>query len=380
MATKSIHCILVLILLAGGAQINMPAQNREHSDSTVLGKYRWSFRTNALEWLLTIPNFGVEYDLSGSVFNRMTIGLNARYNWNTAHNYAPPMVFNVFEVRPEFRYYWRTDDKLAVGNWVREKLLKDDARHTWRAYYIGAYINAGTYSFKLGKEGRQGQMYGLGVSMGYSLPLYQYRKGAVDIEFGAALGLAMTQYKAFGHNPNGNYYYEMAGRSRCFHVVPYPVVSELKVAFVYRLRSIEDKYQREDQRRIIEMQRLELQRNDEDALKQARRDSLETVKKERRDSIGTARQARLDSLKAARSMKRDSLSTADEDKPMTSQAGKGGQKEAAPDAAVSAAGQKTAGSAVGDEKGKRIKSRPDSSRKTRVKSGKDKDIIREDEE
>ena len=354
MAKKSIHCILVLILLAGGAQINMPAQNREHSDSTVLGKHRWSFRTNALEWLLTIPNFGVEYDLSGSVFNRMTIGLNARYNWNTAHNYAPPMVFNVFEVRPEFRYYWRTDDKLAVGNWVREKLLKDDARHTWRAYYIGAYINAGTYSFKLGKEGRQGQMYGLGVSMGYSLPLYQYRKGAVDIEFGAALGLAMTQYRAFGHNPNGNYYYEITGRSRGFHLVPYPVISELKVAFVYRLRSIDDKYQREDQRKIIQMQQLELQRNDEDALKQARRDSLETARQARRDSVSTARKAHLDSLKAAKDAKRDSTVTAADEQtevPATATGRKGG-----------------------------IKGKVANVKAMKAKSGKDKAVMKEDEE
>ena len=80
---------------------NADANAREKAGRTVPFKDMWSIRTNALEWLLTIPNIGVEFDLSNSIYNRNTIGVNLRYNWNTTHNYTTPMVFNVFEVRPE---------------------------------------------------------------------------------------------------------------------------------------------------------------------------------------------------------------------------------------------------------------------------------------
>ena len=62
---------------------------------------RFSFRTNAFEWLVTIPNAGVEFDLSKSPYRKTTIGLTAKYNWPTYHNYSPPMVFNFSEIKPE---------------------------------------------------------------------------------------------------------------------------------------------------------------------------------------------------------------------------------------------------------------------------------------
>ena len=136
--------------------------------------------------------------------------------------------------------------------------------------------------------------------------------------------------------------------------MPYPVISELKVAFVYRLRSIDDKYQREDQRKIIQMQQLELQRNDEDALKQARRDSLGTARQARRDSVSTARKAHLDSLKAAKDAKRDSTVTAADERtevPATATGRKGG-----------------------------IKGKVANVKAMKAKSGKDKAVMKEDEE
>ena len=66
---------------------------------------RLSIKTNAFEWLLTIPNVGVEYDLGKTEYNKFTAGLSAKYNWNTYHNMAPSVVFNLMDVRPEFRYY-----------------------------------------------------------------------------------------------------------------------------------------------------------------------------------------------------------------------------------------------------------------------------------
>lgn len=290
---------------------NADAKAREKAGRTVPFKDMWSIRTNALEWLLTIPNIGVEFDLSNSIYNRNTIGVNLRYNWNTTHNYTTPMVFNVFEVRPEYRRYWRINDKLSFGNWFNETFSPRDKsssdgssrkknnfwNKTWRAYYIGGYANAGTYSFKLGKEGHQGQMYGAGLIAGYVLPLYQYDKSAIDIEFGVALGFAATSYKAFGHNANGDYYYEIPSKSREFHVVPYPVVSELKVAFVYRMKSIDDKYKREDQQKIFDAQRREQDRT-------ARMDSVKTARDAQKKLKEEQKTARQDSLAKVRELKK----------------------------------------------------------------------------
>lgn len=49
-------------------------------DTIVDFKDRWSFRTNAVDWLLTVPNVAVEFDLSNSVYNKWTLGLEGKWN------------------------------------------------------------------------------------------------------------------------------------------------------------------------------------------------------------------------------------------------------------------------------------------------------------
>ena len=239
---------------------------------------RFSFRTNAFEWLVTIPNAGVEFDLSKSPYRKTTIGLTAKYNWPTYHNYSPPMVFNFSEIKPEFRKYWRPVNKeprdpsdttkRGFFKWLKEDVFtnaKVNAK-TGRAYYVGVYANAGTYAYKFGKTGRQGSFCGLGISLGYGVPLYSYTRNFIDVEFGFSLGMLMTRYECFGHNPVGNYYFQYENQGRDWHVVPYPLLTEIKVAFVYRTRSIKDKYDKVDPERLMKKQ------NRIDAKNQARLD------------------------------------------------------------------------------------------------------------
>lgn len=129
----------------------------------------------------------------------------------------------------------------------------------------------GGYSVKLGKEGRQGQLYGIGVTFGYGIPLYQYEKGAVDLDLGMSVGLALTKHDAFAHNPDGDYYTVLPESSKGLHIVPFPVISELKVAFVFRKRSIDDKYKRVDQEKLREkMDRRDRKAMQRDSLQQQR--------------------------------------------------------------------------------------------------------------
>ena len=218
---------------------------------------RWAFRTNALEWLLTIPNFGVEFDLVNSPYNKYSLGLTAKYNWNTTHMYAPPTVFNLLDVRPEFRYYFRTTQR-------GDKKVDDDGKKIkygpfavknpkpWRAYYLGGYANYANYTFKFGKTGHQGYAIGLGAQFGYAVPLYQYKKGAIDVEFGVAAGLQVATHDRFEHNPDGYFYTKLEDKSKGLHLTPFPVVSELKVAFVWRHKSIKDKVQEDEEKKKME--------------------------------------------------------------------------------------------------------------------------------
>ena len=222
---------------------------------------RWAFKTNAFEWLLTIPNFGVEMDIVNSPFNKYTVGLTAKYNWNTYHKYAPPTVFNLLDVRPEFRYYYRhtqRGDKEVDedGNKIKYGFTARKTPKPWLANYIGGYASYGTYTFKFGKKGHQGMAIGLGATAGYGIPLYQYKSGAIDLEFGLSLGLQVATRDIFEHNPDGYFYTKLDEQSKGFHFTPFPVLSEIKVAFVWRHKSIKEKVQ-EDEERKKELERIE---------------------------------------------------------------------------------------------------------------------------
>ena len=211
---------------------------------------RLSLKTNAFEWLLTIPNIGFEFDLKNSEFNNMSLGLTAKYNWNTYHKYAPPTVFNLLDVRPEFRYYYRTRP-LSKGKtkWSVDRFLKERKNpRTWRAQYIGAYADYGSYTIKFGKKGYQGMVIGFGATAGYAVPMYEYKKGAVDVELGFSVGFQFAEKDVFVHSPDGYYYSSVADECKDLHFTPFPVVSELKVAFVWRHKSIKDKVKTDDEK------------------------------------------------------------------------------------------------------------------------------------
>lgn len=221
---------------------------------------RLAVKTNAVDWLATIPNIGLEFDLKDSEFNNMTLGLSAKYNWNTYHrhdlsdNYAPPSVFNLFDIRPEFRYYYRDVEKGTLGKrWTVDKFLKEKKRpKSWRANYVGAYVNYGTYALKFGEKGYQGNAIGIGASAGYSFPMYEYKTGAIDIELGFSVGLQVATKEKFVHNPDGYFYAKIDGGRDHFGLTPFPVVSDLRVAFVWRHKSIKDKVKVDEDRQEVE--------------------------------------------------------------------------------------------------------------------------------
>lgn len=255
-------------LPAGSDRVTLPS-----GSDRVMGIDRWAFRVNALELLCTVPNLNAEFDLSSSPYNRSTLGITVKYNWNTRHSVPPPLVFNMFEIRPEFRWWFRPAAKEGHKAPVKE-----------RAFFVGAYIHGGTYSIKPGTYGIQGPLWGAGVLWGYDFPLYSYRRFAIDFELGVAAGLGVTSYDSYTMNRNGTDYVVVPERSRSMHVCPFPIVSEIKACFVFRSLSVKDKYKKVDLQKLIlkqereEAKRLEAERKaGEKAAKKAAKSAAESA-------------------------------------------------------------------------------------------------------
>ena len=303
---RGIMCLLfcTIILNTNVLAQSSRGEATQKKEESLTGIDRWSFKTNALDWLLTVPNVGVEFDLSSSPYGRTTLGVSGRCNWNTWHKYNPPTVFNMWDVKPEFRYYWRTRPKgprsgrTAISAWVERDNPKD-----WRAYWLGFYTSYGGYGMKFTQLGWQGKQASAGFTFGMGLPLYDWgRKGAVDIELGMSVGCMFSEYENFTHNIDGGFYSYVEGSHVDWHVLPFPVMSEIRVAFAYRTKSIKGKYSKIDQAKIRERQDREYQ---EQLEKEAAAEAKAAAEKAKADEKAAKEQAKVDAKAAKEQAKAD---------------------------------------------------------------------------
>lgn len=235
-------CVLCALSLSLWGGVQLYAQDESK------GIDRWSFGTNAVEWLFTIPNFRVSFDFSSSEYNHLVGLVGVKYNWNTWQNTDSYFVFNVFDIRPEVRRYYRTTaidttaKKFSTGiaPWGRNQ--KKNPRF-WRAYYLGVYANYTQYSIKPGSQGRQGNAFGLGLSFGYEIPLYAYKTGAVDLDLGVSAGVLYHRDQAYVLMPESAYY-QASDAKQVFPVLP--MITELRAVFAWRHKSVSRKYLEED--------------------------------------------------------------------------------------------------------------------------------------
>ena len=322
---KLLCCILFSLFSFSGVECyaqspTMRKKAVENKDSIMPFKSRLSFKTNAVDWFVLLPNVTAEFDLFGSPYKHYTLSLGVKGNWNTSQNYKPSIVYNLFDVRAEFRKYFRTTqrnfhhlDSASFFQRLKEEVFTIKRFHPryWRAYYWGVYTDVASYNFKFGKRGMQGTAYGLGVSGGFSIPLYGYRENFVDLELGASIGLAYTKYDAYRHDEESNCYPRLPEKSKGNHLVPFPVVSDLRVAFVYRFStSVKNKY------KLIDYDKINA-RSEAKRQKQLRRDSISEArtkireqKKLQKDSLNLAKDSLSqikDSLKRQDKLMKDSL-------------------------------------------------------------------------
>lgn len=115
----------------------------------------------------------------------------------------------------------------------------------WRAYYLGAYAGADKYDILFNKKGRKGSGLFAGMTLGWSIPVLTQRfpnEGGLDLDLGALVGVKAVKYDAYRYeSPTQPYTMLPADSKTQWSLVKFPVVQELRLSLVYRLRSISRK-------------------------------------------------------------------------------------------------------------------------------------------
>ena len=237
------YCVLLMMLVSSSCVFAQKKMADDHKLDSLSISDRISLRTNGVDWMMLLANFGVEFDLGKYNWSRNAIGLNVRANWNTKHTYNPGVVYNLFEVRGEFRNYWhtrKTTNDLGPHRHTYEKILSGRRRrpkHPRTTWYRGGYLAYDDYSFLFGKEGIQGQAYTLGFQYGVIRPLYIFPSGkSVDLDFGFSAGFCLTDYEKYTHDSQTSTYTTTEPKSG-LTFVPFPVLTEARIGLVYRLGS-----------------------------------------------------------------------------------------------------------------------------------------------
>lgn len=235
---RSVVCLCALFF-AWLAQAQVV--DRKPQTDTLSVADRLSVRINAADWLLLLPNIGVELDLGNKNWSRWALGLDVRGNWQTSHTYKPGIVYNLAEASAELRYYWRPRQIDGRGVRPHKRLLgrlfscrRNKVRRPEVVYYRGVYVSYSDFSFKFGPEGHQGSAIGAGVSWGAVRPLYVFANGhSLDLELGLRVGAAYARTDTYRHDRVDNCY-PVTERGQ-WKLVPFPAVNTVRVGLVYRL-------------------------------------------------------------------------------------------------------------------------------------------------
>lgn len=280
---------------------------------------RFSFHTNIVDWTLTVPNLGLEFDLQKTEKTRFSILVNGKFNWNTSHIISPRLLWNVQSGAVEVRKYWRTSE-IGTGNmgkqtsrdttifWLRDVfgrfrhnvLSGRTMRHPryWRAYYVGLHASMDKFTYCFGKNGKQGSGINVGISGGYSIPLYPFKNGkSIDLDLGAVVVAKMAEYDKFRYEEESACYVYTGTKGK--HIVPFPVLHDVHVSLVYRFNSIANKVKGEATRYEQKRDEWQIKRNKREKRMQVRWEEKHFEGQEalrKKDSVQLERQ-RTDSLK-----------------------------------------------------------------------------------
>lgn len=266
------------------AQLKPVKENQTEERKDLTFGQRFSFRTNTVDWALMTPNVSMGFDLGSSPYNRMTLNLSGRYNWNTQPDVKTYHVYDILEGKVEVRKYYHTQQRNTpyegLDKYFSSKRMNP---RYWRAYYWGIYAAYTDLTFKIGRHGHAGDAIHGGVSFGMERSLFTYKKSCLDLEVGASAGVAYWDGYKFKLDRTQNEY--VTGTK---YKLLLPVLSEVRVALVYRFGpSAKNRYLYDQEKSILRSERkMEKQRlkDEKEAAEKAKDDQKKAEKKAKKDA------------------------------------------------------------------------------------------------
>ena len=296
----AIVCLFSLSVLAQ-PQPEKGKQTEERKNLT-FGQ-RFSFRTNTVDWALMTPNASIGFDLGSSPYSRFTLNLSGRYNWNTRPDTKAYHVYDLREGKVEVRKYYHTRQRSKPYEGMQRYFSPERAfPRYWRAYYWGVYAAYTDLVFKFSRHGYAGDAIHGGVSFGMERQLFSYRKSCLDLEVGASAGVAYWDGVKFKLDRENNTYVSEKTYRKFL-----PVLSDVRVALVYRFgASAKNRYLYDQVKGIersdlkLEKQRLKEEKEAAEKVEKTKKEAEKKAKKDAKAAEKAARKAeKLEKKKAA---------------------------------------------------------------------------------
>lgn len=210
------------------ARFNEARKKKQDKAVKLSLKERMAFRANILGWVLVTPNIGMQFDLSPWDYNKWAIGADIKWNPGTNQTFNACLEYKMLDAKIEARRYFRESLTIKQGQKRMPKY--------WRAYYWGIYAGYTDYTMYI-REGFTGKHFGVGGTAGWEIPVITFATGGLDLDFGLSAGWIYGKSKKREHNDG----YEFTN-IKDWHFTPYPIISEIRLALVYRFKSVKTKY------------------------------------------------------------------------------------------------------------------------------------------
>lgn len=295
--------MVCLFSLSLSAQLQPIKEKQTDERKNLTFGQRFSFRTNTVGWALMTPNASIGFDLGSSPYNRLTLNLSGRYNWNTKPDTKTYHIYDIREGKVEVRKYYHTRQRTQPYEGLQRYFSPERMNpRYWRAYYWGIYAAYTDLVFKLGRNGHAGDAVHGGVSFGMERSLFTYAKSCLDLEVGISAGIAYYDGVKFKLDRENNLYVGEKLERKFL-----PVLSDVRVALVYRFGpSAKHRYlydqvksiERSD--RQLERKKLKEQKAAAEKAEEARKKAEKKARKDAKDAEKAARkEQKIEKKKAA---------------------------------------------------------------------------------
>lgn len=297
---------LVLVMLSWMANTAIFAQDKITRTPSV--------STNLIDWMLIVPNVGVEIPLSKPQYvNGSSLYLEGKASLNANRVYAPDMNYKVYSGKAEFRRHFRFGEQThytingeyktendsiiylnildslscmiratnAVASFVTTKKYWNNRRRNYvddlGRSYVGVFAQYADYSVCLPlfnySKGRMGEAAIVGLSLGYQKPFYNFsNRFYLEWEMGGSLGCVLTEFDKYDRVESN-----IVGQGKWF----YPMITDLHVSLVLRRHSVQDLYTKKKQ--VADYSPAQITKIIEDIEKKAEKERVKAEKSQEKE-------------------------------------------------------------------------------------------------